>query len=231
MLGKISVCIPVHGDTRALFTYKLARMLLTTERQWASLGRDDRPDIELFMAESSGIARNREHLVGEAERWGAQWILWLDADQTFPPETLLRLISLRRPLVGANYPRREDAPRPTARSVHPDGRVVPAWTTPEKAEAGTLESVTIMGLGVCLVSMEAIRRLERPCFAGDNEDHYFFSKMIAAGVQPVVDHRLSAQVGHIRVQVLTSEHMLATMKSETAKIVIPVGAPVPGKLG
>src|SRR6185295_3395538 len=102
---KIAICIPVHGDTRALFTYKLARMLLATERQWHGLGRDDRPDIELFMAESSGIARNREHLVGEAQAWGAEWILWLDSDQTFPADTLLRLVSLGQPLVGANYPR------------------------------------------------------------------------------------------------------------------------------
>ena len=60
---KIAICTPVHGDTRADFTMSLARMIYTTMKSWASLGRADAPEIEMMMASSSYIAGNRERLV------------------------------------------------------------------------------------------------------------------------------------------------------------------------
>lgn len=227
---KIAICLPVHGDARALFTYKLARMLVATQANWACLGRTDRPELELFMADSSGIAKNREWLATQAQNWNADAILWLDVDQTFPADTLLRLIGHDKPVVGANYPRREDAARPCARKLDASGRHVEVYTTPEKIAQQLLEPVSFMGLGVCLVSLAALARIERPYFSGENEDFYFFSKLRAAGLEPLLDHGLSAEVGHIRNQVLTNDHSLAGRQPRSVEIPLSAGKVTTGRL-
>lgn len=219
---QITICLPVHGDTRALFTYKLARMIAVTHRDWPY---PDPPHIEILMAESSSVAKNREWLTQEAEKIGAEWLLWLDSDQTFPADTLLRLLAHEVPVVGANYPQRGNS-RPAAKRDIGDGRTAPVWSTKEKIAAGDLEAVAFMGLGVCLVSMDALRRIERPYFQGENEDHFFFSKLRAAGIEVMLDHRLSAEVGHLNIQELTNDHALATMPRT-----VSVQGVITGKLG
>lgn len=209
---KIAICMPVHGDTRAAFTLCLGQMLLHTVAGWPSAKPGEPLGIELFMGGGAVVALNREKLVERARDWGADWILWLDADQTFPSTTLLRLIGHGEPVVGANYPRREDQARPTATRVAADGGRELVWSTEDKIEAGLLEPVADMGLGVCLVSMAAIARLEPPFFADIREDVYFFAKLRAAGLIPKVDHRLSAEVGHVRVQMLGNAHSLAAKR-------------------
>jgi hypothetical protein len=208
---RIAICIPVHGDTRAAFTLCLGQMLLHTVGGWPSLKPGEPLQLELFMGTSSVVALNRSNLVDRARPWKPDWILWLDADQTFPSTTLLRLIGHGEPVVGANYPRREDHARPTASQIDEEGDFKVVWSTREKVEAGLLEPVSTLGLGVCLVSMEAIDRIEGPLFADVREDAYFFGKLRAAGYTPKVDHGLSAEVGHIRTQVLGNNHSLATL--------------------
>jgi hypothetical protein len=223
---KIVICLPVHGDTRALFTYKLARMIAVTHREWPY---PQPPHVEVLMAESSSVAKNREWLSKEAEKAGAEWLLWLDSDQTFPGDTLLRLLAHGLPVVGANYPLRGNA-RPAARR-EVGGRMVSVWSTPDRIANGEVERVAFMGLGVCLVSAEALARLDRPYFAGENEDHYFFSKLRAAGIEPMLDHRLSGEIGHLNIQELTNDHSLAMLASQQRKVEVGGGGVVTGKLG
>ena len=222
---RIAICLPVHGDTRALFTYKLARMIAVSHRQWP---HPSPPQIEVLMAESSSVARNREWLSLEAEKIQAEWLLWLDCDQTFPADTLLRLLAHKLPVVGANYPQRGNS-RPSARR-QVGGRMTPVWSTRDKVARGELEAVAFMGLGVCLVSAASLARLERPYFAGENEDYYFFSKLRAAGIDPIVDHGLSGEVGHVTVQELTNAHSLALLAGKSRKVDLPVGGALSGKL-
>lgn len=226
---KIAICLPVHGDTRALFTQKLARMLIASYANWPKLGRPDPLEIEVFLAESSSVARNREWLGVQAENWKADAILWLDSDQTFPAETLLRLVSLNLPVVGCNSPRREERARPSAKILDESGNLVELYTTREKIEQRVVEPVAFMGLPVCLVSMAALAGIERPHFSGENEDFYFFSKLRAAGIEPMLDHLLSADVGHIRNQLLTNDHSLAA-RPRTVEMPLSPGAVVTGKL-
>lgn len=219
---KIGICIPYHGDTRALFTHSLGRMVIRTMREWDSLKRDDQPELEIFMVSSSSIARNREQLVSEAQKWEAEWILWLDTDHTFPSNTLLRLLSLNRPVVGANYPRRSETARPSAAVLDNAGKPTAVWTTKEKADARLIEPVAHMGLGCCLVSMAAIDAAEQPLFQDQAEDVHFFGRLREAGFEPSVDHFLSSYVGHIHTQVLTNADSVARRKGEGKTHVYPI---------
>lgn len=168
----------------------------------------ERPDLELefFVERGSIVVNNRNRLAELAREWGADWLLWLDADHYFPEDTLLRLLAHGRDIVGCNYPRRSDPTGPTAQGKDKQ----PLWTTPEKAEGGELEEVRSLGLGVCLVSAAAIEAVPDPKFdmvRGHDgrligEDNYFFSLVRHAGFKVWCDHALSWEVGHVNEGVL-----------------------------
>ncbi len=195
---KIAICTPVHGDVRAGYSRSLAQLLIHTAKT--------DPGLELvYLLEScSNVALARQRLVDQAAEHRADWILWIDSDHDFPPDALLQLIARGEPFVGCNQSRREAMARPCAGYGDDEDDFV--WTTPDKVRAGTVETVEWMGLAFVLVSMDAIRRAEAPLFQAvdDGEDVVFCRRLKAAGFPPRVDHRLSAQVGHIGLKRYTT---------------------------
>lgn len=209
---KIAICFPVYGDTRAAFTLSLARMIAATFEHWPILGTGDRPQIEVFSKTGSNVAFNREALVDEADKWNADWLLFADADQTFPPKALLRLLAAGKTVVAANSPRRQANPLPLATRAKGDGTYEPVWSTKAKIEADLLEPVSYVGFSLFLASMEAVRAVAKPRFVITHdlgEDAYFCFKLADCGHPVHVDHRLSASVGHIQLQTLTNDDSLA----------------------
>src|SRR3954466_3916962 len=153
---KVAICIPCYGDTKADFTISLARLLV---RSLTAPGAP-RLEIETFLATSSDLVANRTNLLQRAMGWQARYLLWLDADHIFPPDSLLRLIARRLPVVGCNYPRRSEPHGPVASRVDAEGRYEHVWTTEAKAKAGEVEEVAVLGLGLCLVDMLVFRDVE-----------------------------------------------------------------------
>ncbi len=208
---RIAICCPVHGDTKALFTLCLARMLIRTAktRFRNQDGSDLEVDLQVFLGSSSILPKVRQDLADNAIKWGADWILWLDSDHTFPTDALLRLLSHRKSVVGCNYLDRFGH-KPVALYPEKDGVRYHVPTTREKA--GHLEEVDYTGLGLCLVSADAIKSAERPHFGyqpeadgsvATGEDAWFFRRLRAAGHPAFLDHALSLDIGHIASQVLT----------------------------
>ena len=196
---KIAVCIPVHGDTKARFT--LSAMGLTA-RTMAAIS----PEMQFFLSTGSTLPELRNQLAKEALSTGADWLLWLDADHTFPDDALLRLLRHDLAVVGANYARRNPQDAPVAvrheRLVH---------TTAEKAKAKQLVEVDSIGLGLCLMRADIFVGLEQPFFAFEakpgqpgfvGEDFVFFRKLRERGIKIHVDHDLSWEVGHVSETVL-----------------------------
>lgn len=199
---RIAICSPAFGDTKAQYTYCLANLLIHAGREGVRAEGGDRvqPDLRMLMASSSNVALNRQTLAEIALRGQADYILWLDTDHTFPPDTLQQLIRHMpgAKVVGCNYARRTDPTGPTALRL---GGAAPefVWTSEAKAREGLLEPVDSMGLGICLMKTDVFAAIPAPWFAPDinGEDGYFFLKLKAAGLPAFVDHRLSAQIGHI----------------------------------
>src|SRR3569623_2035759 len=207
-------------------------MLLRTVADWPARFADEPLVLDTAIGSGGVVALVRESLVEAAESWGADAILWLDSDQTFPADTLLRLAASGEPVIGANYPRRSPDARPTADLLDAQGSRQPLYTTPEKAAAGTIEPVQLMGLGVCLTRMAALKSIERPIFDQLREDHALMRKLAAAGFQPKVDHRLSAEVGHVGTYTWTNQHSLAARARSTRTVTLsptPGGGTVQGK--
>lgn len=191
---KIALCIPSNGDVKLGFAISLAQL-------FASPPKD--AELAIITSSSSILPLSRTSLVDDARRWGADYILWLDTDHVFPPETPWQLLRRGLDVVGCNYPRRSRDAAPTAR-IGPGLAVV---TTQRDAERDKVQKVDGMGLGLCLMRASVFDRIERPWFVQTpdlGEDYYLFNKLREAGIELYVDHRASMAVGHISEHILTN---------------------------
>lgn len=215
---KIAICTPHHGDVTAEYAFSLAKMMLRTGQAAIEFnGEVVAPQMEVFLRSSSVLPQLRNMLVRDALEWGANYILWVDSDQKFRDDALLRLLTLNLPVVGANYPRRLPPHHPTAISL--SGELLA--TTDEAARALAVEPVASLGLGFCLVSATVFDTLGKaaqdrggemgPLFAvemiGDGsqiigEDVFFFRRLAEANVPVHVDHAVSWYTGHVHSRAL-----------------------------
>lgn len=229
---KIAVCIPTYGDPEVLFM----QSLLQASKHFYEAKLTDADgnlydkELEYFIVSSSMLTESRHRLVAEALNWGADYMLWCDADHTFPPDAICRLWARNVQVVGANYARRCKPTAPTAAKIvtNDDGEDHKnlVYTTMEKAYDDVLEEVSHLGFGLCLVRMDVFDQLQLkaeqdgsdtflPLFMftpTDNfkgmigEDVYFFKKLKDAGVKIYCDHGISWHVGHIMKTQVTNAH-------------------------
>jgi len=186
---RVVICTPVHGETKAKFTQCLFRVGVATFPQ---------AEVDCFIHSASNVGYCRRILAQEALLAGADYILWADADQTFPPNALARLLAAQKPIIGCNIRRRNPTEvMPTAFDLNGQ---------PLAAKREGVEEVLQLGLGLCLTHTSVFKAIEPPYFAEEiqpngmdvlGEDIYFFRKARAAGFAAFVDHGLSLEVGHI----------------------------------
>ncbi len=223
---KIAICTPHYADVNPYFALSLAGMVKWTVQRGRIVfnGETVVPDIEMFMRSSSALPTIRNLLVKDALDWGANYLLWADADHSFPQDALIRLLSHNLPVVGVNYPRRGLNNHPTAVAL--DGTSL--WTTEEMANNREVSRVGGLGLGLCLMDMRIFDVLHEraiaagnenfwPLFAflavpgridGIGEDIYFFEKLESARISVHVDHALSWSIGHAYQKMLTNADVL-----------------------
>jgi hypothetical protein len=187
-------------------------------------------EVEVIMVACSMLTESRHKLVAEALYWGADYMLWLDADHVFPPDTLARLWARNKAVVGCNYARRCTPTAPTAviKVTDDDGEDHKnlVYTTREKVDDDLVEEVDHLGFGVCLMDMRIFDVMEAraeekgeksflPLFRFETaengvgvigEDVFFFNKIRDAGIKVYCDHALSWEVGHIHEQIITNGH-------------------------
>ncbi len=216
---KVAICIPRYGDVKGAFAISLARMVAH------SLSASPEPlDIEIFSISSSDLPYSRTELLKDAIQWQARYLLWLDSDHVFPPDTLLRLLKHKLPVVGCNQPRRSEPTGPVAVRLNEKGEREHVWTTAALADAGEVEEVVHVGLALCLIDMNLLHQVKAHVEKGVGwahwapfdrkrdpetgavmgEDISFFRELTDAGIRVYVDHGLSWQVGHIHERVLTN---------------------------
>jgi hypothetical protein len=230
---KVAICIPSYGDPKFKFVHSLVNMLIYSLSH-ATIQRDGKPlllEVDTFMVSCSMLTEGRHTLVASAIDWEADYMLCLDADHVFPPDTLMRLLEHGLPVVGCNYARRITPTAPTAAidSGDEDSTRHILYTTLEKAEAKLVEQCEHLGFGVLLIDMRVFDALQHhadehgdgnilPLFKFEptpgkigmiGEDVFFFRRLAEAGIKPFVDHGLSWEVGHIYELILTNAHAVA----------------------
>ena len=206
---KIHVATPVYRDPALHFVTSLLALQGHTLTQ--------RPDIQLTISfhRCSVVSQARNRLLSEAVKAGADYILFIDSDQIFPADTLARLLSHGREIVGTNPALRSEPTGPTAANME-NGKAVPVWTTREASAARTVERVDRIGFGLVLLKLSIVEsaraageigplfhfRLSADGSELTGEDYYFCEVMERAGVPIYIDHALSWEVGHIHERVL-----------------------------
>lgn len=175
----------------------------------------------ITLRQSVGTLLNdtRTHLVEQAQQMGATHIMFLDNDMTFPPDTIMRLLAHRKPIVGANYVMRKHPFRPVTKSLEFK------YLYTDHVSHG-LEEAAAGGFGVVLIEMGVFEAVQRPWFDGGEarsafnpqkevgfgEDYFFCYKArqtLGEGFGFWVDHDLSKLVGHVGKKIYTFEDALS----------------------
>lgn len=228
----MAICTPHFREVHARYTTSLLALVArTSATSLVFNGERLTPTLKVFMNSGSVLSDVRNTLVKFAIEWEANYLLWVDADHTFPPDSALRLLAHNLPVVGVNYSRRIIPTCPTATGL--DGKLL--WTTLDDAKAGKVEEVKRIGLGLCLMDMTILSRLPSPfwpLFSQEpvpgsslvkGEDHYFFERLETAGIPLHVDHGLSWEIGHLSEIVLTNADAWAQRESYMAMQAPPKG--------
>lgn len=223
---KVAVCVPSYGQWQAKFGQSLCNMLnyFLTARLEGPDGEPYDKQVETICVGGSMLPEVRHKLIAEALLWEADYILSLDADQVFPPDTLDRLLVHNLPVVGCNYVRRQIPTAPTAAALSDEtGWKRLTYTMPEDAQTPRLEHVSHLGMGCVLIHKSVFDALQLhaeqqgdgnflPLFKFEEtenkmglkgEDVFFFAKIRAAGIPVVCDHSLSWEIGHVGEVIFT----------------------------
>jgi hypothetical protein len=187
--GPIAIGIPSGDFVDAEFCMSLTTMMA-----------EHRIPHVLINARGCYVYKGRNFCVKTAQAKKCSKLLFLDSDMTFPPLTLIRLLSHQKDIVGAMYSRR----------VAPFTNLgTPTDKTMTKVNTQTpLVEMDMLPTGVLLIDMKVFDKLERPYFyhrlidgrdPDDDmgEDVYFCEKAKQAGFQLWADVPLSMQIGHI----------------------------------
>lgn len=104
----------------------------------------------------TALARNQ--IVDLAKQQECKYLMFLDTDMTFPPDTILRLMKHQKDVISGLYFERYAPHRPVIRQNVPGGYALADYTK------GDLIEVTATGGGCLLINMEVFDRLEKPYF-------------------------------------------------------------------
>lgn len=195
----IAICIPGGPLWDSEFALNLAMMcthILTRPMKGVR-----QIQFSIINRAGSDLSVLREEMLCDAVKKGCDHALMIDTDQTFPSNTLYRMLHWQRPLVACNIPVKTIPSLPTARNFNPEhvgGDVV--YSDPDKHG---LEEVWRVGTGIMLVDLDFLKKQPRPWFNARwegnrrvGEDWSFCEVFEKAGIKPAIDHDLSREVGH-----------------------------------
>lgn len=154
----------------------------------------------------SQISKQRNDLVERAMEAGADYLLQVDSDMTFPPDALMRLLAHKKDIVGATYNKRVP---PYETLGYMDGPAPP----PGVALKGLIPALFMPG-GMMLVKMSVYNKIPYPWYAENydtlrfkdkcmSEDYYFCEKARQHGFAVWCSMDITVQMGHIGEQIVT----------------------------
>jgi hypothetical protein len=188
---RLAITGPTRDIVPASFALDIACLYAWTKERgpWST--------VTLGFVVATYIHAGREHLLESAIVQGADHVLWIDTDMSFPPDAAIRLARHNRPIVACNYVSRDG--QRTFVSTRGGQRV------PTLPESTGLEAVDTVGFGLVLMRTDVVEGLGRPWFVhgrngqgGDiGEDWMFCRALRALGREIFIDHDVSQEIGHV----------------------------------
>ncbi|HUT54613.1 MAG TPA: hypothetical protein VM658_14580 [bacterium] len=222
----LAICIPISWDyVPTPFLVSLTQLLRPgTLKAIRSFG------IERYfylINRAFPLDYNRNTLVKKALELDADWVLFLDADMTFPPDLVPALLrdslASGAVIVSACYFKKLP-PHPCVSAVRktPDD---PQLLTPIEAGNNGLAECDVIGLGAALIHCSVFDSIPYPWFEYEvyqktgertvTEDVPFCGKAKEAGFSILTDTRLVC--GHIRQMEIDDSHWRACRESALGK--------------
>lgn len=169
-----------------------------------SLLQLERPDFELIPAVNGPVDGLRNQIVETALMRNCSHLIMMDMDQTYPVDTITKLLSHKLPVVGCLVHRRYPPFDPLLYRGD-----IGTYELIENYEKGDLIEVDATGTGCLMFDMEVFRNMPAPWFrfrlTADNlpigEDFGFCSDLRKAGYKIYVD--TSIQCGHLSTMEIT----------------------------
>lgn len=198
---KIAIGIPSTGMWHADFAMSLLNLVMTFHAEARVGNLND--ELRVIHNRGSILPKQRREIVRSALDWGADYLLWIDSDHTFPNYLLTRLLRHKKDVVAINCVTKSTPASPTARLK--SAEIMYGEPTFSVSGKG-LEKVWRVGTGVMLVKADVYRttgpdifhmfyRAEVDNYQG--EDWSMCEAMEDKGFEIFVDHDLSLEVGHI----------------------------------
>jgi hypothetical protein len=196
-LPKVAVCFPSADMVHASFALSLAGLCQTLPPARTTI----------VNAKSSIVAMARNNAVERAQAFGADYVLFLDSDMTFPKDTLQRLLKHGKDIVGAVYTKR----------LPPYTLLGDALPAEHADEPPILAEMIRLPTGCMLIAMRVFAALPKPYFRfgidGERgtilgEDYAFCDDVRKAGFAIWADLQLSLEIGHIGQQICRVPQLL-----------------------
>jgi hypothetical protein len=158
----IVACVPFARD------YVYRKFLIS----WTNMIFYARGKYDLSMTTTYGpyIDINRDWLVESAKDMSADYLLFLDDDQTYPPNTPEKLLNNQKPMVGGITPMKDTA-GPMVWDYDYEKSEIVLWENLDGKKG--LVKVGGMGMGGVLIDMLIFDKLKKPYFKipNDSKEH------------------------------------------------------------
>ena len=200
---KVMVGIPNLGAWTSQFGMSLTAMVGYFNENGVPGYR--KQELNFCSIRGSILPQMRWDIIERAGENNCTHLLFVDCDQTFPRETLHRMLLQGKDVLGANIAVKKIPSAPTARAFMEEDpeRGVPIYT-PEGSNE--IQKAWRVGTGILLLSAKAFKAVlpesleihwqaKYKKFQG--EDWGLIGGLEAAGFEIWVDHGLSNRVGHI----------------------------------
>lgn len=200
---RLCIAIP-SGDTWKT-NFALNLILLTNVYAARAVPGYAQQTFSIHNKRSSILLKSRRELIEGALAGKFTHLLFLDTDQTFPPELIHELIKWQKPVVACNVATKSIPASPTARNQSASGWMGgdPVFTDPDSKG---LQQVWRIGTGVMLIDLSIMDRVPKPWFGSRwdesvkddlGEDWWFCEQLEKANIPIYIDHDVSKKVGHL----------------------------------
>lgn len=200
-MKRIVACMPLSWDfVPALFLHSWNKIMYYAQGKY---------DLRLISTSSCYMDKMRDDLIPAAQRHKPDYMLWIDADQTYPentPEILMKHIDSGKSIVGGLTPQNMTGGANVYDIVHSKGILMRKDIEPEQG----LIKIDAMGMGGVMTHPDVFEKLELPCFTMrwddriaryPGEDVQFYANCKKAGIDVWCDTDLV--YGHLVTRAIT----------------------------
>lgn len=218
---KVLIAVPTTGLWDAQFGMSLCGLVTAFNSHRVENYKSQ--EIEILSSKGSILPNLRWDAVRAAKTMKADYLLFLDSDQTFPKTTLHQLVGHQKDIVAANIATKRIPAQPTARAFSAAmTQGIPIYTD---LESQGLERVWRIGCGVMLIAKRVFEKLGPGAFAMpyneewdkyQGEDWSLCETASRLGFEIYIDHDLSKHVGHVGAYRFTHEVVGEVKRVEVA---------------